>query len=278
MNRSRGNPAIAVGLIDGPLAMDHPDIQNENLQEISGPLGGKCTQNSSPACLHGTFVGGILKGKRNSGSPAICPDCTLLVRPIFNEVVSIDREMPSAPPEELAQAVIDCIRAGARVLNLSVTLSQPSPRGERQLHEAFSYAAHRNVILVAAAGNHGNVGGSAITSHPWVISAIACDLKGRPLTFSDLGNSIGRRGFSAPGDKITSLRAGGGLITMSGTSVSTPFVTGIIALLWSEVPSASAAQIKFAMNSASTPRRTSVVPPLVNAWGAYQAMIRSSVG
>jgi len=42
---------------------------------------------------------------------------------------------------------------------------------------------------------------------------------------------------------VTSLGSEGRPLTLGGTSVATPFVTGAIALLWSEFPAASAAQI-----------------------------------
>ena len=80
---------------------------------------------------------------------------------------------------------------------------------------------------------------------------------------SNLGSSIGRWGLSAPGDGITSLGAEGQTRTLGGTSVSVPFVTGTVALLWSEFPSATAAQIELAITQASARRRASVVPPLL---------------
>ena len=49
-----------------------------------------------------------------------------------------------------------------------------------------------------------------------------------------------------------------------------PFVTGTIALLWSEFPAATAAQIKLAVSQVSARRRASVVPPLLDAAAAYQ--------
>jgi hypothetical protein len=49
-------------------------------------------------------------------------------------------------------------------------------------------------------------------------------------------------------------------------------VTGAIGLLWSEFPTATAAQIKLAVVQASDNRRTTVVPPLLDAWRAYHAM------
>ena len=97
------------------------------------------------------------------------------------------------------------------------------------------------ITVVAAAGNQGTVGSSAITRHAWVIAVIGCDLEGRPTAESNLGSSIGRWGLAAPGQNITSLGTDGKPQTSGGTSVAAPFVTGAIALLWSEFPGASAA-------------------------------------
>src|SRR5215813_15400510 len=106
-----GRPEIRLGLVDGPVAMNHPDLSSEHIREIAGNSGGACARANSTACAHGTFVAGILCAKRSSVAPAICPDCTLLVRPIFAETTAADGEMPSATPEELAQAILDCIDA-----------------------------------------------------------------------------------------------------------------------------------------------------------------------
>jgi subtilisin family serine protease len=274
MERTSGSPELKIGLIDGPVVTQHPDLAGEHLRQIPGNNGGACTQANSAACLHGTFVAGILSAKRESVAPAICPNCTLLVRPIFAETTAAKGEMPSAVPEELAQAILDCIDAGARVLNVSAALAQPSMKNERTLEEALDQAARRGVIVIAAAGNQGTLGSTAITCHPWVIPVVGYDLHGRPMNHSNLGSSIGRRGLGAPGDRITSLGAEGEPLTFGGTSAAAPFVTGAIALLWSEFPTATAAELKFAATHAYIPRRTTVVPPLLDAWAAYQTMRR----
>lgn len=274
MRRTNGKPEIKIGLIDGPVAIDHPDLAGENIHPVSSALSGTCTVANSFACQHGTFVAGILSAKRGSSAPAICPDCTLLVRPIFTEMQTANSEMPSATPEELAGAILDCINAGARVLNISAALAQPSLKNERALTEALDRAARHGVIVIAAAGNQGTLGSTAITSHPWVIPVVGYDLLGRPMNLSNLGSSIGRRGLGAPGDRITSTGANGKPLTLGGTSAAAPFVTGAIALLWSEFPSTSAATIKFAATQGYSPRRTTVVPPLLNAWAAYQVIGR----
>ena len=92
--------------------------------------------------------------------------------------------------------------------NDSYQVAQPSPNRERHLEDSLNYAAQRAALVVAAAGNQGTVGGSAITRHPWVIPVAACDARGRPLGMTNLGSAIGRRGLMAPGDAITSLDFG----------------------------------------------------------------------
>src|SRR4030095_9382764 len=269
---SRGQAETKIALIDGPVATSHPELAGTNIREIPGRLRGACERANSIACMHGTFVAGILSAKRDSSAPAICPDCTLLVRPIFAETISTKQQMPSTTPQELAVAIVDCVDAGAHIVNLSAALKQVSAGGERELVQALDYAARRGVIVVAAAGNQGTIGSSAITRHPSVIPVGACDLRGRPISYSNLGNSIGRRGLIAPGDRITSLAVNGKPPMFGGTSAAAPFVTGAIALLRSLFPTAPTAAVKLAITASGT-RRTTVVPPLLNAWAAYETLL-----
>jgi subtilisin family serine protease len=274
MARTSGRPEVAIGLIDGPIVLDHPDLAAENIREVPGKMPAACADAGNAACTHGTFIAGILHARRMSVAPAICPGCTLLVRPIFSEAPANGEQMPSASATELADAIIDVISAGARVINLSVALEGPSPRGARSLHEALDFALHRGVVVVAAAGNQGAVGGSVVTSHPWVIPVVAYDVGGRPMGISNLGASIGRCGLGAPGEAVTSLGVTNPL-TMGGTSAATPFVTGAVALIWSEFPAAAAAEVRAVVTQAGALRRNTIVPPLLNAWAGYQAMSKA---
>lgn len=271
MNISAGSPNVAIGLIDGPVDADNPNLATENIRRLSSATGGTMKSNGA-ATAHGTFVAGILMARRGSRAPAICPGCTLFVRPIFLETASDSTEMPSATPDETADAIAECVDAGARVINLSVAVAQPSPNREHRLEEALNHAARRGTIVVVAAGNQGTVGSSAITRHVWVIPVAACDHRGQPFGPSNLGASIGRRGLRAPGEVVTSLGTGGGTVTSGGTSAAAPFVAGTAALLWSAFPVATAAEIKRAITQAGTALRTTIVPPLLNAWAAYQLM------
>lgn len=272
MEITRGRKDILLGLIDGPVAVAHPELANAHIRDVSGRAQGTCLQRDSAACRHGTFIAGILSAQRSSAAPALCPDCTLLVRPIFAERTGGNRPIPSAEPDELAAALIDCVAAGAHVVNLSVELTHHSCRGHGALEDALEYAAGQGTIVVAAAGNQGTVGSSVITRHPWVIPVVACDLEGRPTDTSTLGSSVGRRGLRAPGHGITSLDSDGTLLAWDGTSVAAPFVTGTVALLWTAFPAARAVDVKAALTQRPIQRRATVVPPLLDAWAAYNAL------
>ncbi len=269
MERGSGSLDFKIGLIDGPVVTGHPDFPGGRLLPISQSHGSTCSQPDSQACRHGTFIAGMLSARRNSSAPGICPECTLLIRPVFGEGTN---QIPSATPRELAMAIIDCIDAGARVINLSLAIIQRSTDGERALDQALNHAVKRGVLIVAAAGNQGIVGSSVLTSHAWVIPVVACDSQGRPLEESNVSSSIGTGGLTAPGDSISSLGVDGELLTLRGSSVAVPFVTGAISLLWSESRSATAAQIRLAITLQGTLRRRSLVPPLLDAVAAYEKL------
>ncbi|MCU1246475.1 MAG: Peptidase and subtilisin, kexin, sedolisin [Acidobacteria bacterium] len=205
MERTKGSPQVKIGLIDGPVVAGHVDLPVDRLLGISRRHEATCSYANSDACMHGTFVAGLLCARRGSLAPSICPGCTLLIRPLFAETALGRDRMPASTPFELAAAVLECIEAGARIINLSLALARPSINGERALEQALDQALRRGVIVVAAAGNQGILGSSPITRHLWVIPVVGCDAAGRPIEKSNLGRSVGSRGLLAPGIGITSL-------------------------------------------------------------------------
>jgi len=100
-----------------------------------------------------------------------------------------------------------------------------------------------------------------------------CDFRGKPLSRTNLGRTIARNGVCAPGAHITSLDANGGVVAWSGTSAAVPFVTGTLALLWSQRPRASTSELRRAV---TTHRRStgSIVPPLLDAWRGYTSLVK----
>lgn len=264
-----GRPEVVIGLIDGPVEGRHPDLADARLQRM-GTRDVRCRVPVGPACRHGTFIAGMLSARPGGVAPALCPDCTLLCRPIFCEAAD-PRQCPVVTSADLAEALTEVIEAGARVVNLSVGLASTALEDHPELHAACDLAARRGVVVVCAAGNQGHVGRVPLFDHPWVVSVAGCDMGGRPLGSSNLGVTVGRRGLLAPGVAIDSTAPSGGYARMGGTSVAAPWVTGAAALLWSLWPQASAGDIRRALLLPDRPRR-SVVPPLLDAAASRRAL------
>jgi len=155
MDRASGRSEVNIGLIDSPVFLQHPDLATAQVREIPGSEGA-CNVASSSACQHGTFVAGILSANRGGPAPAICPGCTLLVRPIFGEVLSGRDQVPSATPQALAAAIVECIEAGARVINLSLGLAQPSGKEEAPLEQALDRALRGGYNYAPSLGHPGS--------------------------------------------------------------------------------------------------------------------------
>src|SRR5712691_4368694 len=82
----------AIGLIDRPVALESSGLARERIRYLPAKHGSaktvSCIDRESPDCLHGTFIAGVLSALRDSPAAAICPACSLLVRPNFSETAT----------------------------------------------------------------------------------------------------------------------------------------------------------------------------------------------
>jgi hypothetical protein len=257
MSRSTGHRSILIGVLDGPVAR-HPDLCG--LAIDYQPVGKES--------LHGTLVAGVLTARRGSAAPGICPSCRLDVRPIFTGDGS-----PSTDPTTVADQIVDSVDAGARLLNISAAYDFASGAEDSRLALALDHAISRGALVVAAAGNYGRITGSPLISHPAVVPVASCDESGRPMSSSNLGASIGRRGVLAPGFNIPSLAPGGGVAQLNGTSAAAALVTGAIALAWSGALATPATAVRRALLGADV--RRAIVPPLLDAGELYRRVTGS---
>lgn len=268
MDTTEGRQDIKIGVIDGPVDFSHPALRYSNIKRISDSHSNICKNAGSLACKHGTFICGILCADRKSQAPAICPGCQILLRPIFNENIQgpdlRGAALPRSSPDELADALVEMVEAGAEIINLSVGISTSSILARTKLQDAYDYAFKNDVLIVSATGNNGTIGYSAPLYHPWVIPVAACDERGEISPLSNFGPSVSRMGLLAPGTHIQSALPGGGYARMSGTSFAAPFVTGMLALLESVHSNVTHIEI---MNSVLSLHRLkrAIFPRLANA-------------
>jgi len=279
MDISKGNPDIVIGVIDGPIDITHPAFHGSKIELLDSKIV-DCKNANDMACVHGTFVTGILAAKRGSSAPAICPGCKIILNPIFkqnrNNDLNEDTFLPSTTPEEVAKAIIETINMGAKIINLSMSLSTFSLTSYDDLRESYDYALQNGVIIVVAAGNQGNIGNNSLINHQWPIPVAACDGNGRLDSISNFGYSIGNRGLMAPGVNIRSAYPSGQYVQMSGTSFAAPFVTGAIALLWSIFTKATAAEIILSLTRDKLSRRPSIIPRMLNVEETYKVLKNTS--
>jgi subtilisin family serine protease len=273
---------MIIGLIDGPVNISHPCFENSRIRTLKESQFAVCKNNRSTACTHGTFVAGILCSKRGAEAPSICPGCELVIHPIFTEGdVSVSNTPLPSPfsssssisaitVEDLAQAIIDVVDIGAKVINLSMASSDSVLT--KQLSHAYNYAYRKSVILVMASGNQLHGAYNSLINHPWIIPVAACDDNGMPSAFSNFGLLVGRQGLMAPGINIMSASPDGSFTKGSGTSFAAPFVTGTIALLWSIFPEAKAEEVVYSILASSLHIRNSIIPPLLNAGQALNIL------
>ncbi len=122
------------------------------------------------------------------------------------------------------------MRSGARVLNLSFTFENLS----QEVMYATAFAALQGRIVVAAAGNDGLAVQRWPAEHAWVVGVGATTLWDTRAPFSNQGYNTFKIG--APGMDLVSTYPGGYYAAVSGTSFSTPLVSGAVALMGKDAP------------------------------------------
>lgn len=162
---------------------------------------------------HGTHVASLVAGSTDIGASATS------ARVISVKALGDDG---SGDSDWIAQAIESCVNQGADVINMSLGSSSASEVIRRAVRDARSAGA----IVVAASGNEGG-SISYPAAYPGVIS-VGATTSGRQIaSFSNRGAGLG---YVAPGQGIQGARAGGGTVVMSGTSMASPFVAGMIAM------------------------------------------------
>ena len=139
-------------------------------------------------------------------------------------------------------------------------MSFGSRQPSRAIYEAIERAADAGKFLICAAGNDGDAGTATLSgrqSRGWIrprrlavytaapqaraatrvnyparwpqtVAVGAVDRQGRATRFSSRGPEVD---IAAPGDEVLSTWLGGGYARLSGTSMATPFVSGVVALM-----------------------------------------------
>ena len=219
-----GEPETVVAVIDTGVDLTHPDLagvtvvapRNElwNNDDVSDDLG------------HGTHVAGTIVARTDNGIgiAGIAPDVTLMPIKIFD-----DEGFSSF--FDLLDAVDWARTHGADIINLSVG-SNLDRAQVALVQPTFTTARAAGILMVAASGN----GGSPIMEYPaglnGVVSVGAVDADDAIAEFSTFNRAVD---LTAPGVGTISTTAGD-YEPSDGTSMASPHVSGVAALIWTARP------------------------------------------
>jgi subtilisin family serine protease len=172
---------------------------------------------------HGTHVAGIIAARGNNGQgiAGMAWDSRIMV-------VKVLDQKGEGYFSEIANGLIYATNNGARIANLSLG----GPEMSSIMGDAIAYAKAHGTLVIAAAGN----AGSQVfypAAYPDAIAVAATDQNDQRLWFSCYGPEVD---LSAPGSFIYSTCLGDSYCSKSGTSMATPHVAGLAALLWSQHP------------------------------------------
>ncbi len=206
----------SVAILDTGIDTDHKDLADAiaNKKDFTG-------DGIEDANGHGTHCAGIIGARLNNiGFVGVAPKSELLIGKVL---ANSGRGAYSWISEGIYWAVDN----GANIISMSLG----GPSSDPEMYTAIQYALYNGVYVICAAGNEGSLYTNSIGypgRYGGVITVASHDYNGNPSGFSSKGGEVD---VMAPGSDIWSTYKNGGYAELSGTSMATPFVAGLAALI-----------------------------------------------
>ncbi|MEQ9549212.1 MAG: PatA/PatG family cyanobactin maturation protease [Coleofasciculus sp. G3-WIS-01] len=226
MAMTQGDNNICIAVLDGPVDQTHPCFVGKTLTRLPSLVNEEARPDGNMS-VHGTHVSSIIFGQPGSPVTGIAPQCQGVIVPIFSD----NRRRVSQL--DLARGIERAVNAGAHVINISGGQLTDFGEADGWLENAVRLCEQQNVLLIAAAGNNGCECLHVPAALPAALAVGAMDANGKPLDFSNWGDTYKTQGILALGKDVLGAKPGGGTQTLSGTSFATPIVSGVAALLLS---------------------------------------------
>jgi thermitase len=230
-NIATGSSNMIIAVPDSGIDLNHPDLPSV----VAGKNFVNNTNNVSDNGVnygHGTAVSGAAAA---AGNNSIGVSGVSWRNPIMPLVV-LDPATGQFTYTRLISAINYAADNGAKIISMSLA----GPTYSSALQAAVNYAWEKGLVLIAAAGNKA----SNVPLYPAaldnVISVSATDSSDHPATFTNYGDWID---VAAPGVSIRTTMMGGGYGNWNGTSLATPQVAGLAALILSANPGLTNAQV-----------------------------------
>ena len=206
---------IKIAVLDTGCQVSHPDLAGSF---VSGSTHNRDEDRHG----HGSHCCGIISGNNNDlGIVGVAPKVVL-------EPIKVLGDDGSGSFSGVTNGVLEAIDLGADIISMSLGAAY----NYRPLRDAIRKAYDLGIPTIAAAGNSGNTGKLDYPgNYAETISVGALDNKKLRAGFSQTGANLD---FMAPGVSILSCIPGGEYQYMSGTSMATPWLAGVLALIISK--------------------------------------------
>jgi subtilisin family serine protease len=261
-NSTHGSRSFVVGVVDSGVDATQPDLAGVIMHGVDLVDGTGSTNDQNG---HGTAVAGVIAARADNhiGGAGVCWTCKIL--PI--KVTGADGKADTAV---VAQGIVKAADLGAKVINVSMG----APQQIDALQQAVDYAASKGAIVLAAAGNSGGSTKFYPAGYPNVISVAGSDKNDRLYGWSNRGSWVS---VAAPGCNVAPLLDHRGYGEFCGTSSATPLVAGLVALVLSERPGATSAEVGTAIDRAAKRIHANVRFGRIDAGASLARILRLGV-
>ncbi|MEX2141327.1 MAG: S8 family peptidase [Pirellulales bacterium] len=213
--RTKGE-GVRLAVLDTGVELDHPDLREaiDKAKDFTRSRFGVVDRQG-----HGTHVAGTIGARKNEqGVVGVAPECRLLIGKVLGDD-------GSGTDESVAEGIAWAVDEGAQLISMSLGSAYPS----QAIYRAIQRALEQKRFVICAAGNDGRPNSVNYPAR-WeeTVAVGAVDKEGKLARFSSQGEELD---ICAPGENVLSTFLNGGYAKLSGTSMATPFVSGVVTLL-----------------------------------------------
>lgn len=259
---------VRVAVLDTGVRTDHEDLAGK--VQIGRNFTSSTTSDFADRAGHGTHTSGTVGANTNNtlGVAGAGFDCELAMGKVLDDNGNGNTSWIAAGIDWASQT------SGARIISMSF-----GGGGTTALRNSVNAAWANGLLLVGAAGNNNNTTIDYPAGYPNVVSVASCTTAGVKSSFSSYGSVVD---IAAPGTNIHSTynTSTTSYSTLSGTSMATPHVAGVAALLWAKDSTLSNSLVRLRLEG--SPTRTVSMPdgreiPLLDAFALLNSTLELPV-